>query len=143
MATETRQFDPKEISNKALALREVLKEFPASLLLNFEYNSRRGIATFDTRAVPIVSRDPDPESQANKDLDAATEATNQLALDLKARIAELDGREQELINLRANLIRREQGIDEKQTQLDQSIKALKRLQLGFFGNIRSFFHTRK
>lgn len=134
---QEKQFDGV---TKTEAFTDVLKTVPAMLIENFEFDDDTQIATWDERGFPVISRDPDPESEENKLLNLAVEGARAERKDLAEKIKALDTRERELQERGFQLNALEKAIDEKQAQLDESIKELEKRKLGLWGRTKSYFH---
>ena len=134
----TRQFDGLD---KGEALTEVLKEFPAELLDNFEFDNDTQIATFDARAVPIMaSGELDPESEESKTLNIATEQMRATKKEYDLKIQALTTKENELTERAFQLNVLENAIDEKQKQLNQTLDEIRKKTQGIWKRTKSFFH---
>lgn len=136
MAKETRQFDGV---NKAEALTEVLKEFPASVMTDFEFDEDTQIATFNVRAIPVMARDP-IEAAESATLNEEIEAWKTRSTELDEREIALNDRERALRELDKRTQERIKEAEKIEKQAQQSLDEIRKKTEGIWKRTKSFFH---
>ena len=136
MAKETRQFDGV---NKAEALTEVLKEFPASVMTDFEFDENTQIATFNVRAIPVMARDP-VEAEESRALNEEIEAWKTRSGELDEREIALNDRERAIRKMGENAEKRIREAEQIEKQAQQSLDEIRKKTEGVWNRTKSWFH---
>lgn len=136
MAKETRQFDGV---NKAEALAEVIKEFPAALLTDFEFDDDTQIATFNVRAIPVMAHDP-IEAEESRALNEEIEAWQTRSTELDEREAALNDRERAIRKMGEKAEQRIREAEKIEKQAQQSLKEIRKKTEGIWKRTKSWFH---